>query len=65
VNLGAITTAAGATGQLSVVGSNLMVTWPAPLRALGVDDVVVAAVATNEEPPPPPPSCEPPPPPAP
>jgi hypothetical protein len=58
VNLGVITTAAGAAagavGQLLVVGSKVMVTWPSPVRLLGPEDKLVAVTKTCDEPPPPP-----------
>jgi hypothetical protein len=53
VNLGVTTTAVGAVGQLSVVGSYVMVTDPSPAAARP-EVGFVAVLIRNEEPPPPP-----------
>jgi len=47
VNLGART---NGVGQVSVVGSSAIVTWPSK-PALSAEDRFVAPAATNEEPP--------------
>jgi hypothetical protein len=56
VNLGAITSG---VGQVSVLGSSVMVTWPSAVRWLTLTE----ALAGNDAPPPPPLLLAPPPPP--